>query len=341
MNNYAWFQPRKRNKNLLIVEGNHEKNELISILLKVYPRIDIEMNDIVIYHTNIYQLYDEIVKEYDEEWDKDDIDLPLIVGRKIKCSEDMSKDNFKNILIVFDYERHDTHFSEEKISRLQAYFNDSTNQGKLYINYPMVESYQHLISLSDESFAERSVSVLLRPGSQYKDMVRKESCIAFKMEFPNKIKDILSDRFQIKDEKQCDMLVEQILKIESIEEDLVVQVKRILENYIVGKDLSTASNQMKDIITKCGYVHERKSYYEYMRSIFSKIIIHNICKSNRIQEGKFNVPKENLKECFEALDFKKILEIQNERSRDDQAGMIWVLNTFVLFVPEYNFSLIE
>ncbi|MEG2094100.1 MAG: hypothetical protein RRY80_07290 [Lachnospiraceae bacterium] len=89
MNKYDWFQPRKRNRNLLIVEGNHEKNKLISILLKVYPRIDIEMKDIVIYHTNIYQLYDEIVKEYDEEWDKDDVDLPLIVGRKLKDLEDL------------------------------------------------------------------------------------------------------------------------------------------------------------------------------------------------------------------------------------------------------------
>lgn len=106
---------RKRNRNLFIVEGNHEKDEMINILLKLYPQIDIEMEDIVIYHTNIYQLYNEIVKEYDMEWDKNDVDLPLIVGRKIKFLPDMSKDNFKNILIVFDYERHDTHFRKKKL----------------------------------------------------------------------------------------------------------------------------------------------------------------------------------------------------------------------------------
>ena len=83
MNNYDWFQPRKRNRNLLIVEGNHVKNELIRALLKVYPKIDIEMDDIIIYQTNIYQLYDEIVKEYDADWDKYDVDLPFIVGRII------------------------------------------------------------------------------------------------------------------------------------------------------------------------------------------------------------------------------------------------------------------
>ncbi|MEG2094099.1 MAG: hypothetical protein RRY80_07285 [Lachnospiraceae bacterium] len=144
----------------------------------------------------------------------------------------MSKDNFKNIIIVFDYERHDTYFSEEKIRRLQFYFNDSTDQGKLYINYPMVESYQHLTSLPDISFAERSISVLVQPGSQYKNTVKKESCIAWKIEFSSKVKDLLFDRFEIKDENQCNMLVEHILKIESIEEDIAVQVKRILKNII-------------------------------------------------------------------------------------------------------------
>ncbi|MFR2476092.1 hypothetical protein [Eisenbergiella sp.] len=261
--------------------------------------------------------------------------------KKLKFLEDMSKDNFKNILITFDYERHDTYFSEEKINRLQSYFSDSADQGKLYINYPMVESYQHLTSLPDVSFSERSISVLVHPGSQYKDMIRKESCIAWKMEFPCKIKDILFDRFDIEDKNQCNMLVEQILKIESSEEDIAVQVNRILKSSLRGKDLLTASNQMKHLITKCGYVSEGKTYYDYMHSIFNQVIIHNICKSNKIQRNEFNVPEDNLKDCFGTLDFKRILDLQNERSRDEQTGMIWVLNTLVLFVPEYNFSLIE
>ena len=140
---------------------------------------------------------------------------------------------------------------------------------------------------------------------------------------------------------KCNELVEDILKIESLEEDIAEQVKRILKNSLEGKELLTASNQIKDIIIKCGYVDERKSYYNYMCSIFSQIIIHNICKSNRIQNGEFDVSRENLKTCFEEVNFNKILDLQNERSRDEQTGMIWVLNTFVLFVPEYNFSFIE
>lgn len=149
------------------------------------------------------------------------------------------------------------------------------------------------------------------------------------------------DRFGIGDKNLCNILVEQILKIESTEVDIAVQVNRILESSIGGKDLLTANNQIKNLITECGYASEGKSYYNYMRLVFNQIIIHNICKSNRIQRNEYNVSEMNLKSCFEALDFERILSLQNERSRDQENGMIWVLNTFVLFIPEYKFSLIE
>ncbi len=42
------------------------------------------MDEIWIYGTNIYQLYDDIVKEYGEEWEKEneDIDLPFVISKK-------------------------------------------------------------------------------------------------------------------------------------------------------------------------------------------------------------------------------------------------------------------
>ncbi len=55
MNNYDWLKPRRRRRNLFIVEGNHEKNELMSLLLKIYPEVDIKLEDIVTYTTNIFQ----------------------------------------------------------------------------------------------------------------------------------------------------------------------------------------------------------------------------------------------------------------------------------------------
>ena len=39
-------QERKRNQTLLIVEGNHEKNELFWLIFKCFPEVDIDLNNV-------------------------------------------------------------------------------------------------------------------------------------------------------------------------------------------------------------------------------------------------------------------------------------------------------
>lgn len=73
--------------------------------------------------------------------------------------------------------------------------------GKLYINYPMLESYQHLWSLPDNDYAERKISVSLQPGRKYKALVKNESVIAKSVEFPHKINDLLNEHFGIVNER--------------------------------------------------------------------------------------------------------------------------------------------
>ncbi|MSS64516.1 hypothetical protein [Velocimicrobium porci] len=77
MSNY-YGKVRKRSQNLLIVEGNHEKNKLFWLIFKCFPEINVNIDDIWIYGTNIYMLYDDIVKEYGGKWaeENDNIDLP-------------------------------------------------------------------------------------------------------------------------------------------------------------------------------------------------------------------------------------------------------------------------
>ena len=80
MSNYDWFRPRQRRRHLFIVEGKHEKNELMKLLLKSFPEIDMDLNDVIVYGTNIYQLYLDIIREYADDWDE--VDLPFIVSKK-------------------------------------------------------------------------------------------------------------------------------------------------------------------------------------------------------------------------------------------------------------------
>lgn len=150
-------QERKRNQTLLIVEGNHEKNELFWLIFKCFPEVDIDLNNVWIYGTNIYMLYEDIVNMYGHDWVEEeiDVDLPFVISKKKTPDNVRYKNDFTKILLVFDYERHDTNFSEEKITQMQRKFSDVTDMGQLYINYPMIESYQHLISIPDLNYKSR------------------------------------------------------------------------------------------------------------------------------------------------------------------------------------------
>lgn len=194
MNKYLG-EERKRSQNMLIVEGNHEKNKLFWLIFKCFPEININIDEIWIYGTNIYQLYDNIVREYGDQWanENEDIDLPFVISKKQGLDILRYKDDFTNIILIFDYERHDTSFSEEKIYRMQRYFKDATDMGKLYINYPMIESYQHLCKLPDYDYAERKVPVYLQPGKKYKSLVKREECCdeILKISDTNKMDELL------------------------------------------------------------------------------------------------------------------------------------------------------
>lgn len=130
MNDQDCSYMRKRGQTLLIVEGNHEKNKLFQLIFRSFPELSICMDDVWIYGTNIYVLYDEIVKAYGESWREDDIDLPLLISTQ-KDGPKRYKDDFTNIFLVFDYERHDPNFSEQKIHGLQAYFADAYDNSTL------------------------------------------------------------------------------------------------------------------------------------------------------------------------------------------------------------------
>lgn len=338
MNNYIG-ETRKRSQNLLIVEGKHEKDELFKLLFQCFPEMKISMDDIWIYGTNIYMLYDDIVKEYGEQWEKDDIDLPFVISKKQEMVPLRYKEDFTNIMLVFDYERHDTNFSEDKIIRMQKSFMDSTDMGKLYINYPMIESYQHLCSLPDRNYSARKIPVSLQPGKKYKSLVKKESVIEKFIEYPQRLNDLLKEHFEISDDRKRKECYEKILTIES-DENIHGQLYSILSGIIKEKWVDTANYQLEDMIKKVKYANAGQTYWNYMRDVFRQIITHNIFKAVRIQYNTGIIEKKDYWDDFEKIDLNEILDIQNAVSKDDERGFIWILCTCVFLVPEYNFSLV-
>ena len=188
MNNYG-VETRRRSRSLLIVEGKHEKDELFWLVFKCFPELNIDINDVWIYGTNIYKLYEDIVREYGNDWAKDriDVDLPFVISKKEHMETVYYRNDFTNIILVFDYERHDPAFSEEKILEMQHCFEDSTDMGKLYLNYPMIESYLHLKSMPDGEYINRKIPVSLQPGDRYKCLVKSESVLGKFIELPHRI----------------------------------------------------------------------------------------------------------------------------------------------------------
>lgn len=49
-----------RNRTLIVTEGNHEKFRLLKKLLLSFPEIKIDFKNIVIYESNVYNLYKKL-----------------------------------------------------------------------------------------------------------------------------------------------------------------------------------------------------------------------------------------------------------------------------------------
>ncbi|GMQ56417.1 hypothetical protein AN1V17_08100 [Vallitalea sediminicola] len=338
MNNYDWLSQRHRNRHLFIVEGNHEKNEFIRQLLICFPEIDISIDNVIIYGTNIYQLYQDIEINYPGNWWEQDVDLPMIVSRK-KNYETFYKNDFTNVLIIFDYEHHDPNFSEDKITKMQRYFHEVTDVGQLYLNYPMIESYQDFDCIPDSTFMNKKVSVTMQTGAIYKNSITGkyvEKMIAM----PKKIKEILLDRFSFKDVDRCESCVRRILSTKN-SINLREDIGDILLEDLVSSNLVTAKYQIAHKLNEVCLIKENESYFMSMRKIFQYIVKQNILKSYRIQMGTSELEPNYASEIYYNIDFNVILSKQNELSNDILTGYIWVLNTSMLFVPEYNIELMN
>ncbi len=162
-----------RSKILLIVEGKkdeprilgNESHGLLSLIGGNY--------EIVPFSNPIYELYDAYINgEYD------DLVAYLRCEKGLKIAEEtLSKSAFSAIYLVFDYEPQDHKYSDKKIKKLLSIFDNETELGKLYINYPMVEAYYHLYSLPDPKYYNRTISLKNLNGKKYKKLVNETTCL--------------------------------------------------------------------------------------------------------------------------------------------------------------------
>ncbi|WP_457857357.1 hypothetical protein [Psychrobacter pulmonis] len=136
---------------LCITEGGFKKNKIneVSFIDKyLKPKYLSEENiEFLCYGTNIYELFREL--QCDEF-----LDTYSIIQKNTKGENSESpiydRDDIAEIYLFFDLDNHATQKSLiskdiDSISNMLDLFDNETDNGKLYISYPMFEAYKHPI----------------------------------------------------------------------------------------------------------------------------------------------------------------------------------------------------
>ena len=88
---------------------------------------------------------------------------------------DYNRDSFAYIYLFFDYDAHSSLASDDKIVEMLDFFDNETENGLLYISYPMLEAIRHYKDM--ESFKELTVKCK-RANCPYKEKCGEvEACL--------------------------------------------------------------------------------------------------------------------------------------------------------------------
>ncbi|SDB28983.1 hypothetical protein SAMN02910298_01409 [Pseudobutyrivibrio sp. YE44] len=327
MSDYLYLERPSRRKMLFIVEGVKERDDFIHLIFKAYPEINVAENEIVVFGSNIYNLYNKIVQEYDECWDEEDVDLAFIVSKMEGSIEASRKDDYREIFMIFDYERQDTFFTGEKIQRMLKYFSDSTDQGKLYINYPMIEAIQDFDGWPSSAYKDKTVSVSDLSGKSFKGKVDK-TYVSSVIKYPQKIAKKVSDERIRERILELDFCSDKANVMDLIS-NLKTKDKEGCYHYINNLICAIKANEM------CG-----KDYWATTRSLINAITRESIRKANYITRNIYEIENQKLQDIYSEISDIEILELQNRVSECQEDGFVWVLATMVFYLADYNFKII-
>ena len=184
---------------LFIFEGKNDEPRLYKTLKEIF-HFELNEEEIIHYYcNNIFSLYDTL-KSYAEDELDDSVDLVNVLKEEAithkKTNTDLDKIKYSSeiseIFLFFDYdirkqdEKNKLTIEQQnaKILELFSYFengsiNSERNGIKLYINYPMIESYRFFKKeLPDEDFknytfnlmSEKSFKQIVDEDSYYKNL---------------------------------------------------------------------------------------------------------------------------------------------------------------------------
>lgn len=165
---------------LFVFEGKKREPDIFRTLEYLFfPK---GLNIICSFGNNIYELYRQM-KELENDGDIVSLLREINKGKPDNpFTDDMKSSDFSEIFLFFDYDFQNRNITLEQmnnqISQMLSLFNDETDQGKLYINYPMIEAIRYTKTLPDEHFPEYSVSRTDCHDKGFKEMAQQFSAYA-------------------------------------------------------------------------------------------------------------------------------------------------------------------
>lgn len=140
---------------LILTEGEKEEVYAIHSLNDIFLKG--ENMHIISFKTNIYSLYSQLKKD-DFETDIIEVLKEKNAGKDILCGEisiaEIDREDISEIYLLFDYDAHHYDWnvarSISELTELVQHFDNETEQGKLYLSYPMVEAINyHYVNRSE------------------------------------------------------------------------------------------------------------------------------------------------------------------------------------------------
>ena len=159
---------------LVISEGASREKKLIKTIFRIY---NLDSYKFYSYKTNIHVLF-QALEGYFTEGENNDIDfLSMLRERETNSAErDILSKAYSDIILIFDLDPQDLKYDAKKIEKMQEFFSESTENGKLYINYPMVESIRHFKhEFPDNDY--KDLKVLKSELRNYKRTVSSQSIL--------------------------------------------------------------------------------------------------------------------------------------------------------------------
>lgn len=122
---------------------------------------------LVSFQNDIYELY----KQLSADEDLNPFELikelnPLTKNRELLAN--LRRDQIGQIYLFFDMEPHDEQFDNQKLLDMLTLFNNETEQGKLFISYPMIEAIRDIDDHTE--YLTRTVRLEDCSGSHYKGL---------------------------------------------------------------------------------------------------------------------------------------------------------------------------